>query len=215
MKCLLLDEQALLRNALALFIQAQHPQIEISEAGRLAPALALLAAQPDTALVLLDLHLPDSRGLATLHAVRQACAAQLVVMCADEHPDTVLLAREAGAGAVLSKRADLSVLSSVLHAVCTGQALLQAPSQAPSAANWAAPSDDACLGLTARQLDVFSLLMAGKANKVIARELDLSESTVKTHIQAIFERLKVSTRSQAVRVATLRGWALPPSAPTA
>jgi DNA-binding NarL/FixJ family response regulator len=64
-------------------------------------------------------------------------------------------------------------------------------------------------GLTPRQLDVFRLVIEGKSNKVIARELDVSESTVKTHVQAIFERLEIGSRAQAVVVAARLGWQLP------
>jgi two-component system nitrate/nitrite response regulator NarL len=65
------------------------------------------------------------------------------------------------------------------------------------------------MGLTPRQMDVFRLVIEGKSNKLIARELGVSDSTVKTHVQAIFERLDISSRAQAVVVAARMGWELP------
>jgi len=65
MKCLLVDDHALVRDALALLIALHHPDVDLRDAGRLQVACALLAAEPDVDLVLLDLALPDSTGLAT------------------------------------------------------------------------------------------------------------------------------------------------------
>ena len=69
-------------------------------------------------------------------------------------------------------------------------------------------SDEAALGLSVRQLDVLRLLVEGKSNKDICRVLGLSESTVKTHLAAIFRKLDVSSRTQAVVAVARRGWRL-------
>ncbi len=66
------------------------------------------------------------------------------------------------------------------------------------------------LGLTARQMDVLRLIAGGASNKVICRELDLAERTVKAHITANFRALKVSSRTQAAIAAARLGMALPP-----
>ncbi len=213
MKCLLLDEQALLRSALAGFIRDLYPAVQIYEADDLSQAQTLLATHPDMAVVVLELGLPDSQGIATLQALRLACTAQLIVFSEDEHPDTPDAALATGASAFVPKRADLAQLAQSLSALFSGDAVQQQTSPGGQAQTAHDPipddGDDPFLGLTARQLDVFRLLLESKPNKLIARELDLSESTVKTHLRAIFERLKISSRSQAVVLATRKGW-LPP-----
>jgi DNA-binding NarL/FixJ family response regulator len=67
------------------------------------------------------------------------------------------------------------------------------------------------LGLTGRQLDVLALMMQGKSNKLICRQLELAEPTVKNHVSAILKALKVNNRTEAVVAATALGWSFPMS----
>jgi DNA-binding NarL/FixJ family response regulator len=77
---------------------------------------------------------------------------------------------------------------------------------APAVGGGSTPAD---LGLTERQLDVLSLLMQGKNNKLICRALGLAEPTVKNHVSAILRALQVDSRTEAVLVVTRLGWSLP------
>lgn len=214
MKCLLVDDHALIRDALGMLIRRHHPQVELICVGRLSEALAQLEADPEIALVLLDLILPDSQGAGTVQAVcGRAGEPRVIVLSADDHPDTVMAALTAGAASFIPKRADFAVLDEALRTILAGGVVLPPTVQAPETSRPGRPpdsGDDLGQLLTQRQIDVFRLLVEGKSNKLIARELALSESTVKTHIQAIFERLDISTRAQAVVVAARRGWPLPP-----
>lgn len=203
MKCLLVDDHGLIRDALAMLISQRCPDVPLRFAASLAEAQDALRTEPDIDLVLLDLQLPDSRGVATVSAVRHCThTAQVVVLSAEENASIAQDCTQAGAVGFIPKRADFSALDAALAAILQPDLAPALPSQAPE------PTEDDMLGLTHRQVDVLRLLIEGKSNKLIARALDLSESTIKTHVQAIFERLGVKTRAQAVVAAAKRGWRL-------
>lgn len=201
MKCLLVDDHGLIRDALAMLILQRCPDVPLRFAASLTEAQNALRTEPDIDLVLLDLQLPDSRGVATVSAICRSTQARVVVLSAEEHAGIAQDCTQAGAAGFIPKRADFSALDAALAAILqteTASTVVLAPD----------PTDDDMLGLTHRQVDVLRLLIEGKSNKLIARELDLSESTIKTHVQAIFERLGVKTRAQAVVAAAKRGWRL-------
>jgi DNA-binding NarL/FixJ family response regulator len=209
MKCLLVDDHALVRDALALLIALQHPAVDLRHAGRLREAREVLAAEPDVDLVLLDLALPDSTGLATLQAVRETAPdARAVVLSADGRPETVLAAIDAGAAGFIPKSTESRLLREALAAVLRGATYLPAVALAANPPPPGQPASTEQLGLTLRQLDVLRMLVDGRSNKLIARELDLSPSTVKTHLEAIFQRLQVNSRTQAVVAAARLGLSL-------
>ncbi len=205
MKALLIDDHTLFRDALGLLIGARHPKLELLQSGDLAGGLAQLAAHPDVGLVLLDLNLPDSDGPAAIERLRaQAPAARVVVLSADDRPETVAQAIEQGACGFVPKTARGEVLSQALQVTLEGGVYLP-PSAAPLPAAPAHAVTPPSLGLSPRQADVLRLLIDGHPNKSICRLLDLSESTVKTHLAAVFRRLDVYSRTQAVVAAARLG----------
>ncbi len=216
MKLLLIDDHPLFRDGLSLLIQhrldlAEHGGAEVVEAGNLGDALAALTRHPDVDLVLLDLGLVDRQGLGTLSEWRELAPQwPVVVLSADDRPGTILAAIDQGASGFIPKTVDASVMQEALRRVLSGGVYLPPlPSDAVATAPTPAHDDDTLLrdepvgpettlGLSGRQLDVLRLLVEGKPNKEICRVLSLSESTVKTHLSAIFRKLKVSSRTQAV-----------------
>lgn len=206
MKTLLVDDHALLRETLAAVLAQTWPALQLLQAGSLAEAGALCAQHPDLELVLVDLGLPDARGLASLTTLRRlAPQARHVVVSADERPQTVLAAMEAGAAGFIPKTADLRAMRSALALVLQGRICLP-PAAVAALAPAALPAPPA---LSPRQLEVLALLVQGHANKVISRRLGLSASTVKTHLEAIFRELAVSSRTQAMAAAAQLGLQLP------
>lgn len=205
MKVLLIDDHTLFRDALSLLLSHHLPGLTILHAGDIASAARVLDEHPDLQLALLDLGLPDSDGLASLQRWREhAPQVTTVVLSADERPATVLAALDAGAAGFIPKTAQGTVLQDALRAVIEGRAwvpLAALDAQAAPPRN-AAPAP---IELSPRQRDVLRLLIEGRSNKLICRELDLSESTVKTHLAAIFRRLEVENRTQAVIAAARLG----------
>lgn len=217
MKLLLIDDHPLFRDGLALLIQHRltlpnHEHLQVLEAGSLDEAEQTLLAHPDVRLVLLDLGLSDQQGLSTLDRWRQlAPQVPVVVLSADDRPHVILAAIDRGAAGFIPKSVQSQVMQDALHRVLAGGVHLPhlpidaaEPEDVPAmdpleAAPDEEPADpESTLGLSDRQLDVLRLLIEGKPNKEICRLLNLSESTVKTHLSAIFRKLRVNSRTKAV-----------------
>jgi DNA-binding NarL/FixJ family response regulator len=206
MKTLLIDDHTLLRETLAAVMSQTWPALEVLQAGSLAEACTLCDAHLDLRLVLIDLGLPDAVGMSSLTTLRtRAPLARHVVVSADDRPQTVLDAIDAGAVGFIPKTSEFRVMVDALDLVLQGgvylpQEILFQP---------APPAESDPPVLTPRQLAVLGLLVDGHSNKAICRRLDLSASTVKTHVEAIFRRLTVSSRVQAVVAVARLGLRLP------
>jgi DNA-binding NarL/FixJ family response regulator len=195
-KTLLVDDHAMVRESLLMLLDQRLPGCRWREAASLATALRTLQNEPDIGLLLLDLDLPDSRGVATLKRIRQA-APQVPVVVLSAHDDrgSVLEALDHGAAGFLSKTVDANQLvEGVQRALHGGVAL-------PAALHAGLPGPEGQPELSERQRDVLRLLLQGKSNKLIGRELGMGEATVKTHLQQVYRKLQVETRTQAVLAA--------------
>jgi len=208
MKALLVDDHAMFREGLALLLAHHFQDVELLQAETLAQALVLLKRHGPLDVILLDLALPDSQGLDALPQVHAAApGARVVVLSADDSASTVRGAIEQGASGFIPKTAQSSALRLALTTVLGGGVHLPASllgGKEPAAQRTDA-TDALGLDLSPRQIDVLRLLIQGATNKHICRELDLAESTVKTHLAAIFKRLDVSNRTQAVIAAARLG----------
>ena len=204
LKLLLVDDHALLREALGLLLAQTWPGLDLLQAGNLADACSLADNHPDLRLVLLDLGLPDAQGLLSLQVLHaRAPWARLVVLSAHDQPTLVLQAIEAGAAGFVPKTADLRQMQTALQRVLDGGIYLPPGVGGPPPHSAVGPE------LTPRQRDVLALLVDGHPNKAICRQLGVSASTVKTHLEAIFRQLGVRSRTQAVLAAARLGLQLP------
>ena len=202
-RLLLVDDHNLFRTGLRLIVQ-DHPAVgTIAEAGSIAEACALNAV--DTDLVLLDIQLPGMNGLDGLRPLRHACPkARIVLVSASVAPDAIHEARARGADGFLFKSASAE---DILNAITC--ALARQPCFPIHNNHSAVPRGPGTPSLTARQLEVLALLCTGKPNKVIARDLGLSENTVRVHVAAIFAQLGVNSRSAALLAAQRIGLSTP------
>lgn len=208
-KLLLVDDHALLREALALLLEHTWPGVQVLQAGSLAQACVLVDDHAELRLVLLDLGLPDAQGLQCLRVLHaRAPWARHVVLSAQDQPALVLQAIEAGAVGYIPKTADLRQMQGALQHVMDGGISLPPGMPMPDMAPGCGQQS-----LTPRQRDVLGLLVDGHPNKTIGRQLGLSPSTVKTHMEAIFRQLGVRSRTQAVLVAARLDLRLPIAAP--
>ena len=207
MKILVVDDHVLIREALRGLFRDLRPEAIVLEAADAAQAVALLAEQPDIALILLDLSLPDRDGLGLLTELRaRHPGISVVVLSGFADRANVMRALDQGALGFIPKSAGREVMMSALSLVFSGGVYIPPEilaSKSPTAKLQLPPSD---LGLTGRQGDVLALMMQGKSNKAICRRLDLAEATVKNHVTAILKALGVSNRTEAVLAASARGW---------
>ena len=219
MKILLVDDHALIREALHGVLKKLKRDAVVFDASTCSQAMQAIASHPDISLVLLDLTLPDRDGFSLLTELRERYPAMsIVVLSAVQDRANVLKALDLGALGYIPKSARREVLLSALQLVLAGGIYIPpeilareelsnlVPSQPYGERPTVSPAD---VGLTDRQLDVLALMMQGKNNKVICRMLHLAEPTVKNHVTAILRALKVTNRTEAVIAVNELGWKLP------
>ena len=218
MKVLIVDDHALIREAMRGVIVELQGDAVVLEAGSSSQAMTLIQQHPDLALVLLDLGLPDRNGLEVLADLHENHPAMSVVMLsAFSDRENVVKALDGGALGFIPKAGSREVLVSALRLILAGGVYIP-PDILVSTPTPAAPAgrpgpvekrlSPAELGLTERQVDVLALMMQGKSNKLICRALDLAEPTVKNHVSAILKALEVTNRTEAVLAAAALGWNL-------
>ena len=206
MKFLLVDDHALIREAVRGVLRELDPAAAVHEASRWAEATRLLEQHQDFSLVLLDLGLPDSDGFAALADLRthhpKIPVAILSASC--DRGSVVRALDDLGAVGFLPKSGERDVMLNALRLIISGGVYIPPEifSHAVTPVG-AGPGD-----VPARQVDVLALIMRGKSNKAICRTLDLAEPTVKNHVTAILKALKVSNRTEAVIAASSMGWQL-------
>lgn len=225
MKVLLIDDHPLILSALTSVIRGLGDDLEVVGVGSAAETRAMLEKDPGFDLVLLDLQLADANGFDLLAELRAAYPSlPVVVVSASDRTSDVIRSIDMGAMGFVPKRASNDTLFEALRLVMSGGIYVPpmslgvnagSPAPAPADADTtpgylrvvgreAGGSDYqttpslASLGLTPRQTDVLALLLQGKPNKLIARELNLSVETVKDHVAAVLRALGVSSRTQAV-----------------
>jgi DNA-binding NarL/FixJ family response regulator len=199
---LIADDHPLFRAALRQAVSDHFPGCNIGEAADLASVLATLATEPDTDLVLLDLHMPGNQGLAGLAALRsQHPGVAILVVSAHDEPPVVRRVLDHGAAGFISKSASPAEIGAAIRQVLDCGRWLPPALAAAVAALPAdrADNDLACRlsRLTEQQSRVLALLAEGLLNKQIADRLSIQERTVKAHVTAIFEKLGVRNRTQA------------------
>lgn len=211
MKILVVDDHPLIRQALQGVLRQLDAAVTVIEASDSPGALELASGHPDLDLILLDLHLQGTDGLDTLAQLReQQPGTPVVVLSASDDRDTVTRAIEQGAMGFIPKSSANEVMLSALRLVFSGGIYLpptilghDGPAPTRTGDGEAVPTTSAVrsaadLGLTERQRDVLALIVQGKPNKLICRELGLAEGTVKIHVSAILKALNVTSRTQAV-----------------
>ncbi len=223
MKVLLIDDHPLILSALQSVIAGLDEGVEMVGVETAAAARQRLKDEDDFDLVLLDLQLGDASGFDVLEEFRSVYPAlPVVVISASDRASDVIRSIDMGAMGFVPKRSSTEVLSQALRLVMSGgiyvppmslgseapppvqpevssqAARLQQISQLATATEYQMQAGLENLSLTPRQTDVLALLLQGKPNKIIARELGVSVETVKDHVAAVLKALGVNSRTQAV-----------------
>ena len=223
MKVLLIDDHPLILSALQTVIEGLGDDVTVIGAESAAAARQVLQSQSDFDLVLLDLQLGDASGFDVLDEFRVAYPAlPVVVISASDRASDVIRSIDQGAMGFISKRTSTETLLQALKLVMSGGiyvppmsmgqespgesvasppaqlSRLQQIQQQAMASNFQSTAQLQDLALTPRQTDVLALLLQGKPNKIIARELGVSVETIKDHVAAVLKALGVSSRTQAV-----------------
>jgi len=198
-RILTVDDHALLREGIAAVLESQPDMTLVGEAGNGRDAIEIFRRlRPD--VTLMDLRMPDMSGIQAITAIRaEFPRARIVVLTTYGGDVHAAAALRAGAAGYLLKNLVRKELIETIRAVHSGKRRVL-PEIATEIAEHVA--DDA---LTEREIEVLQGVAAGKSNKLIAAELNISEGTVKTHMKSILPKLDASDRTHAVMIALKRG----------
>ncbi len=201
MKLLVADDHSLVREGLKTVLTDMIPGCIVVAVDSLPTAVAAVHHEKDVELALLDLNMPGMNGPSSINDFCEACPLlPVIVLSGSENPADINGVLACGAMGYIPKSSSPEVMLSAIQLVRSGgvyvPSLLLSSKALPSRQMYA---------LTPRQLDVLQLLAAGRANKEIARSLDISEGTVKSHVDAILGELAARNRTHAVIVAQQAG----------
>ncbi|MBN8432299.1 response regulator transcription factor [Microbulbifer salipaludis] len=196
------DDHPLFRNALRLSIQQNFPDAEIFEACDMQSLQQCVAEHPHCDLLLLDLHMPGAHGFSGLIFLSgQYPELPVMVVSANEKPEIMCRAIDHGACGFLPKSAPVQQITQALQDTLQGEIWLP-PTVAERYESAGATDDsevaDVIATLTPQQFRVATMLAEGLLNKQIAYEMQVTEATVKAHLTALFRKLEVNSRTQAV-----------------
>ena len=209
MRVLIVDDHEVTRLGLKALLAVLEADLQTVEAGKLEDAVEIGRRGDSFDLVLLDVHLPDGNGIERLQRLKEIFeGTPIVVMSAENSRSVILSAIEAGASGYIPKDTDKNVTLNAWRLVLASGMYLppevlrpvSTAGTAPAAQRQPRPS------LNEKQLAVLQRLLHGCSNKVIARQLGISEGAVKQHLSHIFDKLGVATRLQAMAKAQELGY---------
>jgi len=196
---LVVDDHALLRTGVANIINQDSDLSVVAEAANGLEAVAMFERHhPD--VTLLDLRMPEMEGVEAITQIRlRDPHARVIILTTYDTDEDITRALKAGAKAYILKDISADALITCIHDVLAGKTYL-----APAAAAKLAEGVTR-LHLTPRELTALRLMADGQSNKEIASELGISDRTVKTHLGHLFEKLGVTSRTEAIKIASRRG----------
>lgn len=213
MRILLVDDHVVVMQSMKTLLNQLAPQLDIDLAETADDAVRM-AKETNYDLLLLDWHLGTSSGDACIRRLHEAgCTARVVVLSGETDPLLIRGTIESGAAGFISKKASSSVMLAALGVVINGgvylapEILRDMSSAKPMVKNdrGLLAGNDRFAGLSKRQVEVYLAAARGLPNKLIARHLGIAESTVKTHLSAVFHALGVKNRTEAAYQASRDG----------
>lgn len=197
MNILIADDHALFRDGIHLLLQQLDGAV-ISEAKNSSEILTRFNQMPPVDLLLLDLNMP---GIDSVDGVGRMCESSpctaVIVMSSDDTNHVIQACLNAGALGFIPKSLSSEVMFGAIKIVMSGETYI--PAKTFEKHSTLPVSEEMCI--TPRQEEVWQLIVDGKSNKNIAYSLGVSENTVKQHISALFRKLNVNSRTQAVQKA--------------
>lgn len=206
-RVLLADDHPVVRQGLRAFLESRNGIAVVGEASDGAEAVAMAARlRPD--VVVMDLVMPGMDGVAATSRIAAGEAApRVLVLTSFAAEEQVVPAVRAGAAGYLLKDAEPGAVEDAVRRVAAGESLLHPQAAARLMAEVAtdAPPRRSRTSLTPREVEVLRLLAGGLSNRRLARELVISEKTVKTHVSSILSKLGLVDRTQAALYAVREG----------
>lgn len=201
MKIAIVDDHAMVRSGIAAVLMASMDDLEeIIEAGGSQELLESALNPSELDLILLDYHLPGSIAAENLTVLASRFEkARILLLSSDENPHNITEMIHLGAAGYMVKSSKMEILVPTIRYVLAGGTYLPTTLlETVSKVEHSSPTDNSLSLLTLRQRQVFQHLLQGYPNKVIASYLNISESTVKTHVMAAFKVLGIESRTEAI-----------------
>jgi two-component system NarL family response regulator len=198
-RCLVADDHAIVREGVAATIELYDEMRVVARAANGREAVALFREhRPD--VTLMDLNMPEIGGVEAITAIRDEFPdARIIILTTYDGDEDIFRGLRAGAKAYLLKEGSVEQLVETIRAVHRGQVRIPQEVAAKLAQRMTSPE------LTAREMEVLRLIVAGNSNAEIGAALFITEATVKAHVNSILGKLDVSDRTQAVTTALKRG----------
>lgn len=199
----LLDDHTVLRQAVRVMLESEGGIEVVGEAGDVESGVPeIVRTNPDVALV--DLKMPGVSGLEAIRRIlAEAPRTGVLVFTMYKNPAYVYEAMNTGASGYILKNATKEELVRAVRAVHAGSGFLQAEVTKPLLLRLAADAkvESDRTNLTLREIEIVEMLADGNGNREIAKQLSISEETIKTHLRRIYDKLGASDRAQAVAIA--------------
>ena len=203
-RILIIDDHPIFRHAMVTILGKKFPDSQTLEANSLSEALELLEADAAFDLVMLDLNMPETCGLNGLLEIRnQHPNLPVVIISAETEKQNILQTISYGAVGFISKSSKIEEIATSVESIFQGNVCLPSEILRTSSVRNRVKKEDAISldqirSLTRKELAVLKYLTQGLANKVIAYELNISETTVKSHVSSILKKLGASNRVKVV-----------------
>jgi DNA-binding NarL/FixJ family response regulator len=196
------DDHTLFRDGLKALFRS-IPDVEVIGESDTGEAAIDKAAKLQPDVILMDIQMPDMNGIeATRHIVKTSPQVGVIIVTMFEDDDSIFAAMRAGARGYILKGAGQEEMLRAIRAVANGEALFGPAIATRLMDYFSAPGPDEAFqvfpGLTDRERQVLELIAQGINNKGIARQLTISEKTVRNHVSNIFNKLQVADRAQAI-----------------
>ena len=207
---LLVDDHVLVRKGVASLLESHEGIKVIGEAGNGCEAIRFVReTAPD--VILMDVHMPKCDGLHAVRVIKHEMPdVKIIMLTVDEHDEVLFEAIKSGAQGYLLKKLTPEELISTIEATARGEVALSQAMMGKLLAQFQRPPispdvDALREGLTSRETEVLSLVANGATNHEIAETLNISENTVKRHLQNILSKLHLQNRIQAAVYAVREG----------
>lgn len=205
MKVLLADDHALIRDGIRLVLESYTQTAEFIETNNYPDTLESVKNNPDLDLIVMDLFMPGSSGTDGIILIRQSApCTPIIVLSSSENIKHVKTALKLGANGYIPKSSSNEIFLSAINLVMAGGIYIPAQ-MLNETVNTTSAEEPLTTLLTDRQTEVLKLMAQGKTNKAIAKIMNITDNTVKSHVSMIFTHLNAVNRTQAVLNAQQRG----------
>lgn len=195
-RVLIADDHPMVRDAVRMAILSQLPHLVVEEATEIESAERIAQTRQDIALLLLDYQLPDAEGFSGFFRLQHVLGnVPIAIISAFDEPRIVNAAKAVGAAGFISKSQPLDQIAMAIGTLVTGGVVFPPAPTIPDALRDMGARMET---LSSAQKRVLAALVRGDLNKQIAADLELTEATIKAHLTAIFRKLGVSNRLQAI-----------------